>query len=375
MVRILQVVTYMGRGGLETMLMNYYRNINRDKVQFDFLVHRDFRADYDDEIEELGGVIYRLPVLNPFGKEYRSRLNEFFEQHPEYEIVHVHQDCMSSLILKVAKQHGVPVRIAHSHNSKQEKNLKLLIKLFYKRLIPKYSTDLMACSQEAGEWMFGNHKFQVVRNAIDAISYIPNEVVRGRIRKQYQVGDEFLIGHVGRFSYQKNHDFLIDIFEALQKKQSAKLLLIGGKSLRSEDENLLEMIRAKVKALGLEDKVIFAGICSNVTELMQGMDVFVFPSHYEGLPVTLVEAQAAGLPCIISDSVSSDSVLTDRVTQVPLPKSADEWADIIIHEAQKGKKNTLQQIRAAGFDIKENASRLETWYLSKAAEEREVCLF
>lgn len=143
MVRILQVVTYMGRGGLETMLMNYYRNINRDKIQFDFLVHRDFQADYDDEIEELGGVIYRLPVLNPFSKEYRSSLGNFFDQHPEYEIVHVHQDCMSSLILKAAKKHGVPVRIAHSHNSKQEKNLKLLIKLFYKRLIPKYSTDLM----------------------------------------------------------------------------------------------------------------------------------------------------------------------------------------------------------------------------------------
>lgn len=375
MVRILQVVTYMGRGGLETMLMNYYRNINRDKVQFDFLVHRDFRADYDDEIEEMGGVIYRLPVLNPFSKEYRSSLGNFFDQHLEYEIVHVHQDCMSAVILKAAKKHGIPVRIAHSHNSKQEKNLKLLIKLFYKRLIPKYSTDLMACSQEAGEWMFGNHKFQVVRNAIDAQSYIPNEIVRDQVRKQYRVEDELLIGHVGRFSYQKNHDFLIDFFDAVQKKQSAKLILIGGKSLRSEDENLLEVIRSKVRSLRLEEKVIFAGICDNVDDLMQGMDAFVFPSHYEGLPVTLVEAQAAGLPCIISESVSSDSVLSDRVTQVPLTNSADEWAEIIVHEAQKGKKNTLQQIRAAGFDIKENASRLEKWYLTKAAGEREACLF
>ena len=146
-IRILHVVTYMGRGGLETMIMNYYRQMDRTKVQFDFLVHRDFRADYDDEIERLGGRIYRIGRLIPWSGAYQRALDAFFAAHPEYRVVHVHQDCLSAVILKAAKKHGVPVRIAHSHNSSQDKNLKYLLKLYYKRQIPKYATALFACGR------------------------------------------------------------------------------------------------------------------------------------------------------------------------------------------------------------------------------------
>ena len=143
-IRILHVVTYMGRGGLETMIMNYYRQMDRTKVQFDFLVHRDFRADYDDEIEQLGGRIYRIGRLVPWSGAYQRALDAFFAAHPEYRVVHVHQDCLSAVILKAAKKHGVPVRIAHSHSSSQDKNLKYLIKLYYKRQIPRHATALFA---------------------------------------------------------------------------------------------------------------------------------------------------------------------------------------------------------------------------------------
>ena len=166
-IRVLHIVTYMGRGGLETMLMNYYRHINRDKVQFDFLVHRDFEADYDEEIHELGGKIYHISRLIPWSYTYREKLKHFFREHPEYKIVHVHQDCLSSVALQCAKECGVPVRIAHSHNSAQDKNLKYLVKLYYMRKIPNYATDLFACSEAAGKWMFGSKPFQVVHNAID----------------------------------------------------------------------------------------------------------------------------------------------------------------------------------------------------------------
>ena len=211
-IRILHVVTYMGRGGLETMIMNYYRHIDRSKVQFDFLVHRDFRADYDDEIEALGGRIFRLPRLVPWSRSYLKALEQFFRKHPEYKIVHVHQDCLSSVILKVAQNCGVPVRIAHSHNSNQDKNLKYPIKLFYKQFIPTYATHLFACGKDAGDWMFGGVSYQILNNAIDTRQYTYDINTRQQMRSRLEINDTtFVVGHVGRFHPQKNHSFLLNV--------------------------------------------------------------------------------------------------------------------------------------------------------------------
>ena len=163
-IRVLQVVTYMGRGGLETMLMNYYRNIDRNKVQFDFLTHRDERWDYDDEIESLGGKIYHLPKLNPFSKSYLNALDKFFKEHKEYQIVHCHQDCLSGVVLKVAKKNGVRFTIAHAHSASQDKNLKYFIKVLAKKNIKKYSDKMFACGEEAGKWMFETDNFEVLNN-------------------------------------------------------------------------------------------------------------------------------------------------------------------------------------------------------------------
>ncbi|GAB5617071.1 glycosyltransferase family 1 protein [Faecalimonas canis] len=356
MIRILHVVTHMNRGGLETMIMNYYRNIDREKIQFDFLVHRQEKADYDEEILSMGGIIYRISRLNPFDRGYRKELETFFEQHKEYQTVHVHQDCMSSIILKVAKKCGVKVRIAHSHSSSQDKDIKYPIKLIYRYFIPKYATHLMACSDAAGKWMFRSTKFEIVNNAIDSKIYSFDKIKRRSIREKLGIqSDEFLIGHVGRFCYPKNHHFLIDIFYELNKKIPAKLILVGEGELRTETEE-------KVKKLGLKERVIFTGLRSDVSDLLQTMDVFVFPSHYEGFPVTLIEAQAAGLPCLISDGVPIECKKTSLVEQELLSRSADEWAEDILRLKTIPRRNTYQDIVKAGYDIQENARRLSKIY-------------
>lgn len=357
-VRVLQVVTHMERGGLETMLMNYYRNMDRTKVQFDFLVHRDYRSAYDDEIEGLGGTIHRIPKLVPWSPSYRKALNTFFAEHPQYQIVHVHQDCLSSVILKAAKKNAVPVRIGHSHNSNQDKDIKYLIKLYYKGLISKYATALFACGKEAGDWMFEGEPYHILNNAIDAGSYLFDPENACRTRECLGIApDALVVGHVGRFSAQKNHGFLIEVFaEILKRKPKAQLLLVGEGDLRSQ-------IETKVRALGLEENVIFTGVRSDVPELMQAMDMFLFPSVYEGLPVTMVEAQAAGLPCYISDRVPIECKMTELVRQISLEKTAAEWAQEIITASNVRQNNTLEAIRNAGYDIKSNATWLQNYYL------------
>lgn len=362
-IRILHIVTYMGRGGLETFIMNCYRHIDRDKIQFDFLVHRDFRADYDDEIEALGGRIYRIPVLNPFSISYRKILKEFFETHKEYKIVHSHLDCMSSIPLGVAKKCGIPVRIAHSHNSSQDKNLKYILKLYYKRRIPRVATELFACSKAAGEWTFNGKNFTVIKNGIEAEKFAYNPETRSSLRRELGIENSFVIGHVGRFSPQKNHDFLIDIFkEVYDREPSARLLLVGAGELETE-------IRDKVNRYKLSEAVIFTGIRTDVDRLMQAMDVFVMPSLYEGLPLVLVEAQSAGLTCVISaDVISAEADITGNVEFVPLSKSTEHWTDVIVRRSLCGKEHsiTTEKIRGAGYDIDNTVEFLTNYYLKEA---------
>lgn len=351
----------MGRGGLETMLMNYYRNIDRSKVQFDFLVHRDFEADYDKEILSLGGKIYHISRLIPWSKSYKKELCRFFTEHPEYKIVHVHQDCLSSVALQCAEKCGVPVRIAHSHNSNQDKNLKYPIKKYYMKKIPDYATDLFACGKEAGKWMFGNHEFRVLPNAIDTSRYIFTESIRNEVRKELSIADEFVIGHIGRFNPQKNHDFLIDIFSQIKKQKSnAKLLLVG-------DGDEISNIKNKVQKLQLNNSVIFTGVRTDVNRLLQAMDVFVFPSLYEGFPVTMVEAQASGIPCIISDKVPDECIITEGLVDVKsLSDSSEKWAECILSKKEVKRRNVSDDIIKSGFDIKSAAKWLEEFYIGKA---------
>lgn len=347
----------MNRGGLETMIMNYYRNIDRTKVQFDFLVHRFDKANYDDEILSLGGKIYHLPNLNPFSKEYLKSLDEFFKNHREYKIVHSHLDCMSAIPLNAAKKYGVPIRIAHAHSSNQIKDLKYPLKLYYKTKISKYATHLFACSEEAGKWMFNTNQFFVLPNAIDANLYSFSEEKRNEIRNELQLNNQLVIGHVGRFTSVKNHAFIIDIFNELHKIKPESVLLLAGTG------NLMNDIKDKVNKLNLSDNVKFLGLRSDIPDLMQAIDVFVFPSLYEGLPVTLVEAQASGLPCIISDKIPIECKKTDLVKQISLDKSAKQWAEVLLESSKIERKNTYNEIVSSGFDIQSNATKLQEYYM------------
>ena len=363
MIRILHVVTHMNRGGLETMLMNYYRQIDRNRVQFDFLVHRFYRADYDDEIEQLGGIIYRLPILNPLDPKYNHALSAFFDEHPEYQIIHVHQDCMSSVILKEAARHHVKVRIAHSHSKSQDKNWKYPIKLHYKKLIPQYATYLFACDKEAGDWMFNGAPYTVIRNAVNAEKYRFNPAVREDVRRELGIEEnDLVIGHVGRIDEVKNHRFLLEVYKEVLKARDAKLLLVGRGGLKANLEKT-------VMEEGLQDKVIFTGLRSDVERLLQAVDVFVFPSLYEGLPMSLVEAQAAGLPCVISDQVSPECLITKNAVMMSLNQSPAKWAEQVMRFADLQREDTYETIVESGFDIKKNAEKLQEFYFSAACRE------
>lgn len=366
-IRILQVVTHMNRGGLETMLMNYYRHIDRDRVQFDFLTHRPYDGDYGEEIKALGGIIYHLPKLNPLSTKYKRALNSFFAAHPEYKIVHVHQDCMSSVILKAARKNNVLIRIAHCHSSSQDKDLKYPIKRFYQHYIPKEATDLMACGQAAGVWMFQKQKFIVLNNAVDVSKFHFDPSVRNTVRSELGISDdELVIGNVGRFSVPKNHSFIIEIFNRLQIKNSkAKLVLVGNDS-GPDCAPIANAIKQKIHSLSLDDKVIFTGTQSDVARYLMAMDMFLLPSLYEGFPVTTVEAQATGLECIISDKVPTDCMITELVHQFSLNESADSWASRIVDIYTRSvRRDHSQEIIDAGFDISNNAKWLEDYYVGK----------
>lgn len=349
----------MGRGGLETMLMNYYRKMDRSKVQFDFLVHRDFAADYDQEILSLGGRIFHISRLVPWSRSYRSELKTFFKSHPEYQIVHVHQDCLSSVALKCAEECGIPVRCAHAHSSSAVKDLKYPIKLFYRHKIAKYATHLFACNQSSGNWMFCGAPFQIIKNAIDLKQYVFHPETAENMRASLGLDNKFVIGHVGRFRTEKNHEFLIRTFHALLKKQDNAVLLLVG------DGEQEDAVKAQAQGLGIADKVLFLGARSDVPQLMQTMDVFVFPSLYEGLPLTMIEAQAAGLPCIISDCIPDECIITDLVTQRTLDCSPEAWADEILNYQGTPHKDTYAEICQAGFDISDNAQKLQKFYLEQ----------
>lgn len=367
--RVLQVVTNMDRGGLETMLMNYYRQIDRTRVQFDFLTHRESKAAYDDEIKALGGKIYHMPRLVPWSRSYKRALDSFFAAHPEYAIVHVHQDCLSAVALQAAKKRGVPVRIGHSHTANQNRDMKYPIKLFYKRFIPRYATALMACGRKAGEWMFGGAPFSVLPNAIDAASYRFDPETRERVRAALSLQPQTLtVGHVGRLAPEKNHTFLLDIFaELLKLRPDARLLLVGEGTLEGD-------IRRKAETLGVIDKIVFTGVRSDVNELLQAMDAFVLPSHYEGLGIVNIEAQAAGLPCFVSARVvPPEAKVTELLHYIPLEAGAKKWAEEILSHTipPAARRNTMDDIVRAGFDIRATAAELERFYQEVLAKHHE----
>lgn len=370
-IRVLNLFTIMNRGGAETMVMNYYRKIDKTKVQFDFMVHRQERGAYDDEIEAMGGRIFRMCPIYPQNLfRYKRLLREFFDQHPEYKILHSHMSELGYFAFREAVRHHVPVRICHAHNvpvfryETLKERVKRIPREILIRLMRTCSTDYFACSKEAGLWLFGKsneNKIVILRNAIDLslYSYVPSLDLS--VRRQYDWEDKFIIGHVGRFSPQKNHVFLIDIFDAIQKEVPNSILVLVG------DGELRSIIERKVNNLKLTDKVFFLGVQSELYKIYQCFDVFLFPSLYEGFGNVLVEAQACGVQCFTSEKVVPGyACISPLLHYISLNKSALEWKDEILNY-KKTKKEKCLYIDS-GFDITTNAEWLTQYYINRFKE-------
>ncbi|WP_298555606.1 glycosyltransferase family 1 protein [uncultured Algibacter sp.] len=376
-IRVLQVLTIMNLGGAETMIMNYYRHVDRTKIQFDFLLHREERGFFDDEIESLGGKIYRMPSISPKNYFlYKKELNIFFEKHPEYLIVHSHLNALSSIVLSVAKNKKIPCRIAHSHLAvesgvlkkifKKNTDIKATIKDSIQSLIrgkvAKVATHYFACGEKAGDWLFGlksKENVIIINNAINASLFTYNPEKSNTIKKEFNLTNKKVIGHVGRFNEQKNHFLLIKIFNEIYKKDNDCVLLLIGEG------NLKKKIKQETERLNISKNVHFLGLRDNIPELLQGFDLFLFPSLYEGLPVTLVEAQASGLKIVTSSTVTKEVDITGLITYIDLDKPELLWADSALSQISYTRKNTLNQIKKGGYDIYENAKNLQTFYLNK----------
>ena len=361
--RILHCVVNMNRGGAETLIMNIYRNIDRSKVQFDFLTSAE--GVFDNEIKQLGGKVYRHPYITKVGPfRYSKSIYSFFKEHPEYDIVHSHMDRMSGLIMREAKRAGVSVRIAHSHNTRSEGGSLIRIVKKYYSMYLKNATNYFACSKAAAEFMFPHKKVNILNNGIETQRFIFNKKIREKLQEQYNCKNNFVIGHVARFNKQKNHEFLIDIFSEIHKKCSNAILILVGKG------KLQKHIKEKVEQLGLNQSVKFLGSCNNVNELLNLFDIFLFPSLFEGLPVTVIEAQASGLKCVLSDSITKDVDISGNVEFVSLKKNASEWANVVLKYKDGYKReNMSENIGKNKYDIKETAKWLEGFYLNECSKQ------
>lgn len=367
MIRILHSVSNMDRAGIETMLMNYYRNMDRGEIQFDFLCNKQKPGAYDDEIVALGGRIYRTPGLNPLKYfQYLKYMKQLFRENPDYRILEAHNDALAVYALNAAKRNEIPVRIFHAHGTSITKDWKMPLKAFCKLLLPLNYNRHFTCGIAAGRFYFGNrtidnNDYVLIHNAIDIEKFSFDENVRKQIRERYGLQDRHVVGHVGRFCYEKNQKFLLNVFAELKRMDTkAHLVFIG-------DGDQMEQIEKKVDALGLQDSVSFLGNIPNVNQWYQAFDVFVFPSVREGLPVVGVEAQAADLPCIISDSVTSEIKILEKTRFLPLDKGYSYWAQAILEAfACKDRNNVRAAIADHGYDISVEAKKLQELYLNLA---------
>lgn len=364
MIRILHSVSNMDRAGIETMLMNYYRHIDRNTVQFDFLCNKKKPGAYDEEIKKLGGRIFHTPGLNPAKyPQYLAYMKKLFEDYPEYRIVEAHNGALGVYALHAAKANQIPVRIFHAHGASITRDWKLPIKLVCKALLPTNMNQHFSCGKAAARCYFGDgvvdsHNYVLVPNAIEVKRFVFQHELREKIRQKHGLANKHIIGHVGRFMTQKNHSFLIDVFEEVARRDTNAVLILLG------DGELQPDIQKKVSEKGLTKKVYFEGNVDNVNEWYNAFDVFVLPSIWEGLPVVGVEAQANDLPCIFSDSVTKEIAITPKATFLSLTASISEWASGIITKFNNTKRNdNTSVISDHHYNIEFEAEKLQKIYL------------
>lgn len=365
-VKVLQIGMTDNIGGMETYLMAQYRKLNRERVRYDFLnITGESQIVFSDEIERNGDSIYGVPSRHksPLG-HYWGVLKLLYQKRHEYKYI-VLNTCSLNYVfpLFVAALVGIPHRVIHSHNSGDEIAESLprkCLKCLNSFLLKLSATDYWACSKLAGKWMFGKHPFQIIHNAIDTPKFIFNPAIRIRVRKELRIENKFVVGTVARFSPQKNHEFLIDIFKEIAAKREDAVLMLVGDAAGFQDR--LEMIKQKVRAYHLEDKVMFLGMRKDTNELYQAMDCHVLPSKFEGLCITAIEAQAAGLPCICSDVFSPETSVTELFQTISLNTSPEKWCDDIIVCGDAIRQNMQGKIVLAGYDATTEIEKIEEAY-------------
>lgn len=358
-IRILQVNNAMISAGIEAFIMNVYRNIDRDQVQFDFLVHYPIPQYYDEEIKRLGGNIHYLTIRkdNNFIKYFKD-LDRFFKENEQFHVLHGHMDFYGVFYLFFAWKNGVKIRMIHSHNASITPSIKGVVN--YLLDIPlKYMTSYRyACSQKAGKFLFKRKSFKVLNNAIDVQRFIFDENKRICIRKKYNITNEPIYLSVGRFEKQKNHSFMLRIFQAITLIQpQAKLWLIGKGPLE-------ERIKKEIKELDLEDNVLLLGTQTDIQGYLSAADAFLMPSLYEGLPVSGVEALSNGLPCYFSDAITKELDISDGAHFLSLNLSPNDWAQYIIVHFSNHLTNQQQKVIEHGFDIHDQAKKMQELYVA-----------
>jgi glycosyltransferase involved in cell wall biosynthesis len=363
-IRVLNVLGTIDIGGAESRVMELYRAMDKDKVQFDFLIHTDIDGHYSKEIKSLGGNIYKVPrfkVTNYFS--YKKALQKFFKEHNDYAAVQGHMTSTASIYLPIAKKAGIPITIAHARSAGVDQGIRGIVTKIIRHPLKNRADYLFTCSKEAGIAVYGKKsvkqgKVWTIPNAIDADRFSNNEAVRNEVRKELGIEDKFVIGHVGRFGFMKNHAYLIDIFNEICKQRNDVALVLIGQG------GLMDDIKAKVEGLGLKDKVYFMGNRSDIERYYQAFDYFVFPSTFEGFPGSVAEAQASGLRCLVSDKITREVALTELVTYKSIEETPQSWAYEILNNADKTKdrKNHSGIIKEKNFDVKRQAQMLEKFY-------------
>lgn len=357
-IRVAQIMGKWVGGGVESTIMNYYKHMDRKEVQFDFFFDSDSLDVPKQEIESLGGRVIFIPPYQKLFK-YQKELKRIFKIN-NYKIVHSNINTLSVFPLRTAKHAGIPIRIAHSHSTTNKKDWKKnILKQVLRPLSKVYANQYFACSEEAGKWLFGDKtQITIINNAIEIQKFQYDKKIREIKRKELNIsGNTLVIGNIGRFVKQKNHEFLLDIFKEVYKKNNNSVLVLAGKG------PLLDSIKEKVTKMNLEKAVVFLGQRNDVEELYQAFDVFVFPTLYEGLGMVLIEAQCSGLPCISSNKVPKIVSINPNFKFMNLDESSETWAEEVLKISKDQKRITdITKIENSNFEIKKEAKKLEKIY-------------